>query len=181
MFWCQILTGSFLSKPGSGTFSKFRNALWFWNLACPLMPAIGKHDWSEFKVANRRPIPYYVSLRFIRVGAKSGPGAFYPNVVLEPFLSSTMPYGSGTWLGKHDRSEFKVPKRCSGTFSKFCNALWFWNLACPLMPSIKNMIDQNSRWQIGGPFLTTFHCVSWGLVPNPDRELFIQTWFWNLF
>ena len=43
------------------------------------------------------------------------------------------------------------------------------------------MIDQNSRWQIGGPFLTTFLLVSLGLVPNLDRGRFTQNWFWNLF
>ena len=43
------------------------------------------------------------------------------------------------------------------------------------------MIDQNSRWQIGGPFLTTFLLVSLGLVPNLDRGRLTQNWFWNLF
>ena len=115
----------------------------------PLMPSIGKHDWSEFKVANRKPIPYYFSLRLMWFDAKSWPGAFYANLVLEPVLSSEMPHGSGTWL-----------------------APWY----LPLV----NMIDQNSRWTIGGPFLPTFHCVWCVLMPNPDQELFIQTWFWNL-
>ena len=43
------------------------------------------------------------------------------------------------------------------------------------------MIDQDSRWQIGCPFLTTFLLVSLELAPNLDRGPFTQNWFWNLF
>ena len=89
--WCHILTEDVLPKTGSGTFSGFWNALlfgiyrvfwntsWFWNLAGPSVPFMGMHDLSSFEIASRMPIPYYFSLCFIRVGAKSWPGGFPQN------------------------------------------------------------------------------------------------------
>ena len=54
---------------------------------------------------------------------------------------------------------------------------------CLALPAFRlvSMIDQNSRWQIGGPLLITFLLVSLGLVPNLDRGRLTQNWFWNLF
>ena len=40
---------------------------------------MGMHDLSSFEIASRMPIPYYFSLCFIRVGAKSWPGGFPQN------------------------------------------------------------------------------------------------------
>ena len=120
------------------------------------------------------PIPYYVSSRFIKVGAKSSPRTFYPKLVLEPLLGSGAPVCLELTL-------------CSGTVHRSDNFYGFWNVlgsgTLPGSPclSLASMIDQNSRCQIGCPFLTTFLLVSLRLVPNLHRGPFTQNWFWNLF
>ena len=87
----------------------------------------------------------------------------------------------------HILTEDVLAKTGSGTSSEFWSDPLFWNaLGSGTLPgyaclSLVSMIDQNSRWQIGGPFLTTFLLVSLGLVPNLDRGRFTQNWFWNLF
>ena len=83
------------------------------------------------------PIPYYVSSRFIGVGAKSSPRTFYPKLVLEPLLGSGAPVCLKLTL-------------CSGTVHRSDNFYGFWNvlgsgtLLGPRCFSLVSMIDQNS-------------------------------------
>ena len=84
-------------------------------------------------------------------------------------LANSWPYSIRLW--------HMVPE----TFLSFAISYGGRFLLGPPCLLLVSMIDQDPRWQIGGPFLTTFHFVSLGLVPNLDRGHLTKNWFWNLF